>query len=386
MIRRPRRAAPPATPARRRRAPRRRCAASLAFLCGLAAASLACDRPGPTAADAAAPAGPTGAGAAADAEPAPPGDGAAEPDGATSEPGGATSEPGGATSEPDGAASEPSQDGGSPDGGASDGGSPDGGSPDGGLPGSSEGCPDDMVLVEGDYCPLVDQVCLKHHKEFVKDRARQATTYSEAEGPSSVSERCLEYKQPTECLSKKRTPMRYCVDRYEWPNRKGEVPALLVSWREAVKACEGVGKRLCTEDEFNLACEGEEMLPYTYGFVRDPTKCNIDRPFRQRELTLYRYERCMKHPKCKAELERLDQRVPAGSMPACVSPFGVYDLNGNINEWVVRPGRKSPDRSGLKGGWWGPMRGRCRPTVGFHKEEDYGYEQGFRCCKDAAAR
>ncbi|WP_437506592.1 SUMF1/EgtB/PvdO family nonheme iron enzyme [Sorangium sp. So ce1099] len=377
MSRRPRRAAPPAVPVRRRRAPRRRCAASLAFLCGLAAASLACDRPGPAAADAAAPAGPTGAGAAADAEPAPPGDAAAEPDGATSEPGGATSEP---------SQDAGWSDGGWSDGGWSDGGSPDGGAPDGGLPGSSEGCPDDMVLVEGDYCPLVDQVCLKHHKEFVKDQARRATPYGEVEGTTSVSERCLEYKQPTECLSKKRTPMRYCVDRYEWPNRKGELPALLVSWREAVKLCEGVGKRLCTEDEFNFACEGEEMLPYTYGYERDPAKCNIDRPFRQRELTLYRYERCMKHPKCKAELERLDQRVPAGSMPACVSPFGAYDLNGNINEWVVRPGRKSPDRSGLKGGWWGPMRGRCRPTVGFHKEEDYGYEQGFRCCKDAAPR
>ena len=23
------------------------------------------------------------------------------------------------------------------------------------------------------------------------------------------------------------------------------------------------------------------------------------------------------------------------------------------------------------------------PTVTFHKEDDYGYEEGFRCCKDA---
>jgi sulfatase modifying factor 1 len=64
----------------------------------------------------------------------------------------------------------------------------------------------------------------------------------------------------------------------------------------------------------------------------------------------------------------------------------VHDLNGNINEWVFRPKEKPPNRSGLKGGWWGPVRGRCRPTVGFHKEEDYGYEEGFRCCQDAAAR
>ena len=82
------------------------------------------------------------------------------------------------------------------------------------------------------------------------------------------------------------------------------------------------------------------------------------------------------------QIERLDQREPAGSRPQCVSPFGVYDLNGNINEWVRRPGKERPNRSGLKSGWWGPVRGRCRPTVGFHKESDYGYEVGFRCCKE----
>jgi formylglycine-generating enzyme required for sulfatase activity len=148
--------------------------------------------------------------------------------------------------------------------------------------------------------------------------------------------------------------------------------------------CEDRGKRLCREVEFNFACEGEAMLPYTYGYVRDPEACNIDKPYRKRQKKLSKYERCMKRPECKAELERLDQRLPTGSKPRCVSPFGVYDLNGNINEWVERPKQKYPNRSGLKGGWWGPVRGRCRPTVGFHKEDDYGYEEGFRCCKDAA--
>ena len=257
---------------------------------------------------------------------------------------------------------------------------------DAGLPGKTEGCPDGMVLVEGNYCPVPNQICLEHHKEY--DHARDAKKAKEESGeeasPSTVSERCLKYREPSECLSKERRPMRFCMDRYEWPNEKGALPAFLISWLDARKSCEKIGKRLCTEDEFNFACEGEEMLPYTYGYVRDPNACNIDRPYRQRKRKLYTYERCMKHPLCKAELERLDQRLPVGSMPACVSPFGLYDLNGNINEWVFLPGKKHPDRSGLKGGWWGPVRGRCRPTVGFHKEEDYGYEEGFRCCKDAS--
>jgi len=253
------------------------------------------------------------------------------------------------------------------------------------LPGTSEGCPSDMLLVAGGYCPLVSQKCLEHHSEFNKDQKRKEKASSSGEDPgtSTVSERCLEYEAPSVCLSKKREPMRYCMDRYEWPNQKGELPALLVSWGDAQKLCEEKGKRLCSEAEFNFACEGEEMLPYTYGYKRDPGICNIDKPYRKREKKLLKYKRCLAKPECKAELERLDQRLPTGSMAGCVSPFGVYDLNGNINEWVVRPKQKYPNRSGLKGGWWGPVRGRCRPTVGFHKEDDYGYEEGFRCCKDA---
>ena len=169
---------------------------------------------------------------------------------------------------------------------------------------------------------------------------------------------------------------------FEWPNRPGELPQNLVSWHDALKLCKQADKRLCTEAEFNFACEGEAMWPYTHGYERDPQVCALDKTYLRRRINLKRHQRCMADPRCKAEAERLDQREPAGARRGCRSPFGVYDLNGNINEWVEREGRKPPDRSGLKGGWWGPVRGRCRPTVGFHKEGDYGYEVGFRCCRD----
>lgn len=252
---------------------------------------------------------------------------------------------------------------------------------------SSAGCGEGMVLVEGSYCPEVEQTCTKYHPEYEADLKRKAR--AEAKGQkykSTVSERCLEYASPTKCLSSERIPMRFCVDRYEFPNEKGAIPSLLISWTEAKAKCESLGKRLCTEREFNFACEGEEMLPYTYGYVRDPEKCSVDKAYRKRTKKLFRYEKCMQRPACKDHLAELDQRLPAGSLPACVSPFGVFDMNGNINEWVEIPGKKYPDRSGLKGGWWGPVRGRCRPTVDFHKEDDFGYEEGFRCCSDAAAR
>ncbi len=240
-----------------------------------------------------------------------------------------------------------------------------------------------MVHVRGDYCPEVEQTCLEHHPEFERDQKKRQR--AEAKGQkykSTVSERCLRYQSPSVCKSSARKPVSFCVDRYEYPNKQGELPALLVSWTDAKKTCESLGKRLCTEAEFNFACEGPEMWPYTYGFERDANKCSIDKPYVARKRKLSHYESCMKKPACKVHLAELDQRVPAGSLPSCVSPFGVFDMNGNINEWVELQGKKYPDRSGLKGGWWGPVRGRCRPTVDFHKEDDYGYEEGFRCCKD----
>ncbi|MEZ4226444.1 MAG: SUMF1/EgtB/PvdO family nonheme iron enzyme [Polyangiaceae bacterium] len=250
----------------------------------------------------------------------------------------------------------------------------DAASPTSALPKArTDGCPDGMVRVEGDYCPAVIQDCEEHHPEYL---ARK--------GDPTVSERCNKYK-PSKCLSKERVELSFCIDRYEYPNRTGEMPWVLTSWLQAREKCEKIGKRLCTEDEFNFACEGPEMLPYVYGQQRDPNKCNIDKPYRQPDQSrqLKTYEKCPDDAFCSSEMKRLDQRHAIGSTHSCVSWAGVVDMNGNVNEWVELPGKEHPNRSGLKGGWWGPVRNRCRPTVKFHKEFDYGYEAGFRCCTDA---
>jgi formylglycine-generating enzyme len=235
------------------------------------------------------------------------------------------------------------------------------------APDQLTGCPSDMVLVDGEFCPVAEQVCL--------DPAGAQTDEQAV---------CREFQAPSRCLSRRRELKRFCIDRYEWPNQARTKPRVLTQWSEAKQLCDSLGKRLCEETEWLFACEGEAMLPYTYGYSRDPTTCVVDRLYVQPGEKLQRWDACLENATCRERFARLDQREPAGAARKCKSPFGVFDMNGNVNEWIEVPGARYPNRSGLKGGWWGPVRNRCRPTVRFHKEDDWGYEVGFRCCQDAS--
>lgn len=173
-------------------------------------------------------------------------------------------------------------------------------------------------------------------------------------------------------------PLKFCIDRYEYPNRKNEYPIILVNWYEARDTCKAEGKRLCSEDEWTFACEGEEATPYPNGYVRDPDACLNDRPWRQfhgEALSPRNGENA------KQELDRLWQGLPSGSRPLCKSSFGVYDLTGNVDEWT-RSSIPNERPSVLKGGYWGPVRTRCRPATKAHGEEHIFYQEGFRCCAD----
>lgn len=223
----------------------------------------------------------------------------------------------------------------------------------------SESCPHGMVLVEGEYCPSVAHRCLDY---LSVDR-----------------DRCAEYAEGHRCFGKP-VSMRFCIDRFEYPNVSGVKPMVAVSYRAAEQKCAEQGKRLCTATEWTLACEGPERLPYPTGRRRDENACNYDKPYRFPNNDAYANPRTR-----EAEIKRLDQRAASGEMAECVSAYGVHDMTGNVDEWVLNQDGKvdaRPYRSGLKGGYWGPVRNRCRPMTLDHNEWHSGYQIGFRCCAD----
>jgi sulfatase modifying factor 1 len=212
-------------------------------------------------------------------------------------------------------------------------------------------CPSGMALVEGEYCTDVEHKC----KKWLDPSGRYHLF------------RCAAYEQPAKCKGAK-VSMRYCIDVDEQKLDPARVtddkrPDNHVSFIEAKASCEQRGAHLCSNEQWQFACEGEEMRPYPYGFVRDANACNIDRS----ELG-------------KAVGRLHDFRTAQGANTQCVSPFGVRDMAGNLEEWAIAKPNTHQHATVLKGSWWLPGRSTCRATNGGHDAVYEGTETGFRCC------
>jgi len=238
--------------------------------------------------------------------------------------------------------------------------------------GTRGGCPDGMVEVEGAMKTEGDIESL----EYLQDAT--CLEWIDRKFP----ERCARFDRDAWLRLSDHLPtrrMRFCIDRFEYPDENGVYPIIDVTWSEARALCAVSGKRLCTEAEWTFACEGEEATPYPNAYVRDPTACVIDRPWRDvNEHDLGPRESA----KALVEIDRLWQGEPSGTHPRCRSAFGVYDMTGNIDEWTISVRGAQEPRSILKGGYWGPVRTRCRPSTRAHGEDYSYYQQGFRCCRD----
>jgi protein-disulfide isomerase/peroxiredoxin/uncharacterized membrane protein len=151
---------------------------------------------------------------------------------------------------------------------------------------------------------------------------------------------------------------------------KGVEP-VQASWFEAKEGCEKAGKRLCTEAEWISACTGMPAEDNNNnGWFSDDDV----------EGDMYPYGGFYERGYCQDSADKYNgTAVAAGSKSKCRTNSGVFDLTGNIGEWV----NSDKNKATLMGGNAGSgERAACN-------QRSYGkglgrknHTTGFRCCAD----
>jgi sulfatase modifying factor 1 len=225
-------------------------------------------------------------------------------------------------------------------------------------PGPSAECPRDMRLVAGPHYDEMEHLCVDPHRD-TKDT------------------HCFSYHEGISAEEGAVTDVKVCMDQFEAPNIRGAKPFVMKSFNAAKKWCGERNKRPCSEQEWETACEGPELRPLAYGWRVDTTLCNSNKSWRAFDAKKLYSEGA----DAAREIEHLWQGAPSGAYASCSSTFGIYDMMGNVEEWVAtRRGRRFP--GALMGGFWAKPWTGCRGTNDAHEPGFTFYETGFRCCAD----
>ena len=196
----------------------------------------------------------------------------------------------------------------------------------------------------------------------------------------SVDEFYIDLYEVTNADYKKFTSATQRETPYHWasgkiPQNKENHPVIYVSWYDADEYCKWLGKRLPNEQEWEKAARGENGNIYPWGNFWTTDRSN--HPYKGSTGT-----------------------EPVGSYLSGRSPYGLYDMSGNVWEWVdsyylphpgntITRGEYGKDKRVLKGGSWFDCLsygcGLSAPTFNrsFFTPQVKNNSFGFRCAKSS---
>jgi hypothetical protein len=160
------------------------------------------------------------------------------------------------------------------------------------------------------------------------------------------------------------------------------VPQGYISGAQAEGACREASKRLCSRAEWLSACQGSRGYTYPFGNAAMMGACNVGRTphplvsfYGRNDPSIFTYE-SMNNPGINQQPSSLAR---TGQYARCVTDTGLFDLYGNLHEWIAEADGT------FKGGFYADTNTNgpgCLYTTTAHNFTYHDYSTGFRCCAD----
>ena len=235
-------------------------------------------------------------------------------------------------------------------------------------PGWHDGCPPEMASIDARYC--VDRWEDSLVEVLPNGEERPWSPFEKVDGPGGP-------------LGKEAHVVRAVSAR-------GVYPQGYISGKQAAEACARSGKRLCARDEWQHACRGPRGTTFPYGDAREPRRCN-DSGRSPVVAAFGRFWQLGGSSKLARQTNWDRMNSPAlnqlagtlartGEHDGCTNEYGVYDMVGNLHEWVDDPAGT------FYGGFYQDTTQHgdgCSYVTTAHVATYHDYSTGFRCCANA---